>query len=64
MVVEKVIKIVSRCPSSYGLEPWFILVIKESKIRQELYPFINYRSQVLNCSHLFLVLYNQARRIF
>ncbi|RHZ37621.1 nitroreductase family protein [endosymbiont GvMRE of Glomus versiforme] len=55
-LVEKVIKIACRAPSWYGLEPWFILVISNQKIKQELYPLFQQQKQVLACSHLFLIL--------
>ncbi len=55
-LVEKVIKIACRAPSWYGLEPWFILAIGGEKIKQDLYPFFNQQKQVIDCSHLFLIL--------
>ncbi|RHZ37024.1 nitroreductase family protein [endosymbiont GvMRE of Glomus versiforme] len=55
-LVEKVIKIACRAPSWYGLEPWFILVVSKQKIKQELYPFFHQQKQVIDCSHLFLIL--------
>ncbi|MCE8162764.1 MAG: nitroreductase family protein [Candidatus Moeniiplasma glomeromycotorum] len=56
LLVEKVIKVACRAPSWYGLEPWFIVAVENEKIKQELFPFINSQKQVLECSHLFLIL--------
>jgi nitroreductase len=55
-LIKKIIQIATRAPSWYGLEPWFILVIDKKKIKSELYSFINQQEQILNCSHLFLLL--------
>jgi nitroreductase len=55
-LVEKVIKIACRAPSWYGLEPWFILVIDNKKIKQDLYPLFYQQKQIISCSHLFLIL--------
>lgn len=55
-LVKKVIKIACRAPSWYGLEPWFILVISKPQFKQDLYPFFNQQKQVVDCSHLFLIL--------
>ena len=55
-LVKKVIKIACRAPSWYGLEPWFILVIGKQQVKQDLYPLFNHQKQVIECSHLFLIL--------
>ena len=55
-LIEKITQIATRAPSWYGLEPWFILIIENEKIKGELYPFINQQKQILTCSHLFLLL--------
>ena len=55
-LIKKITQIATRAPSWYGLEPRFILIIENKKIKEELYPFINQQEQILNCSHLFLLL--------
>lgn len=55
-LVKQVIKLACRAPSWYGLEPWFILAIKNQETKRELHALFNHQKQVLNCSHLFLVL--------
>ena len=55
-LIKKVIKIACRAPSWYGLEPCFILAIGKQQIKQDLYLFFNQQKQVIECSHLFLIL--------
>jgi len=55
-LIKKVIKVAYRAPSWYGLEPWFILAIGKQQTKQDLYPFFNQQKQVIECSHLFLIL--------
>ena len=62
-LVEEVIKIACRAPSWFGTEPWFILVIDSEKLKKDLYPLINQQSQVLECSHLFLLFSAKKTRL-
>jgi len=39
-------------PSSYGLQPWLFLVIKNADIKAELKPLSWNQSQITDCSHL------------
>lgn len=55
-LVRKIIRIACRAPSWYGLEPWFILTISKQQVKQDLYPLFNHQKQVIECSHLFLIL--------
>lgn len=41
--------------SSYGLQPFNILVVKSEYIRQKLLPFAFGQNKVLNCSHLVIL---------
>lgn len=51
-----ILKSINQCPSSFGLEPWKVVVIKNQKIKLEIQKFCNNQKQVANCSHLFVVL--------
>ncbi|MGL5268499.1 MAG: nitroreductase family protein [Spiroplasma sp.] len=46
----------NQCPSSFGLEPWKILVIKNQKLKAEIQKFCDNQQQVTTCSHLLVVL--------
>jgi nitroreductase len=39
-------------PSSYGLQPWKLIVITDQKMREKLFPATWSQRQVLDCSHL------------
>lgn len=51
-----ILKSANQCPSSFGLEPWKILVIKNQKVKEEIQKFCDNQEQVSSCSHLFIVL--------
>ncbi|MEN9877080.1 MAG: hypothetical protein RLZZ158_119 [Cyanobacteriota bacterium] len=43
-------------PSSYGLQPWKFLVIKDAALKAELRPHSWNQSQITDCSHLVVLL--------
>jgi nitroreductase len=43
-------------PSSYGLQPWHFLVIRNMEIRSQLRPHSWNQSQITDCSHLVVLL--------
>ena len=43
-------------PSSYGLQPWKFLVIRDPDLRQQLRPESWNQSQITDCSHLVVML--------
>lgn len=54
--INDILNYVRHVPSSYGLEPWKILVISNPKIKSQLQPIVNNQQQVTTCSHLFILL--------
>ncbi|MDQ7983212.1 MAG: nitroreductase family protein [Spiroplasma sp.] len=51
------------CPSSFGLEPWKVLVIKNQTLKAELQKFCFNQIQVTSCSH-FLVILTCKKKMF
>lgn len=47
-------------PSSYGLQPWKFLVIRDPQLRSELRPSSWNQSQITDCSHLVVLLRRRA----
>lgn len=41
-------------PSSYGLQPYKVIVIESEAIKKELLPYSYGQEKVVNCSHLFI----------
>lgn len=54
--ISDILNYVRHTPSSYGLEPWKILVISNPQIKTQLQPIVNNQRQVSTCSHLFILL--------
>jgi nitroreductase len=42
-------------PSSFGLQPWHFLIVKDTAIREKLRPISWDQSQITDCSHLFVL---------
>lgn len=59
--INDILNYVHHIPSSYGLEPWKIVVINNKKMQRKLQPMINNQTQVSNCSHLFILLSNSGQ---
>lgn len=51
-----ILKSANHCPSSFGLEPWKILVIKNQELKIKIQEFCDNQRQVVECSHLFIIL--------
>lgn len=49
-------------PSSFGLEPWHFVVIKDKKIKKALKPACYDQLQVTTCSHFIIILYRKAEQ--
>lgn len=54
--IASLLETTSRCPSSFGLEPWKVLVISNPEIKAKLEPFCDNQKQITTCSHLFVIL--------
>lgn len=48
-------------PSSFGLEPWYFLVIESDKVKKALKGAILNQPQVATCSHLVILLSRKAK---
>lgn len=51
-----------KSPSSFGLEPWYFVVINDEKIKQQLKPICYEQKQISTCSDLIIVLYRKAKQ--
>lgn len=58
--INEILEAARHSPSSYGCEPWHILVISNDTVKEELFPFIGKQPQVLKASHLFILLSYKA----
>ena len=50
--VNKLLDLIRLAPSSFNIQPWKILVIKDATLKQQLLPVSYNQSQVATCSHL------------
>ena len=50
--LETILKAIQLSPSSYGLQPYHILVITDADIRKELQPASWNQSQIVDASHM------------
>ncbi len=50
-------------PSSFGLQPWRFLVVRDPELRAKLQPLANGQAQVVDCSHyvIFCIVKNMGR---
>lgn len=58
--IADIIEAARHAPSAFGIEPWRLVIISNDAIKNQLYPLIWSQKQVLNASHLFLILTNKA----
>lgn len=49
-----------KSPSSFGMEPWYFVVITDAKIKQQLKSACYEQQQITSCSDLIIVLYRKA----
>lgn len=61
--VQKLIDSFLLTPSSYGIEPWKLLVITDPEIRKDLRSHSWNQSQIEDCSHLFVFLHKKEIKI-
>ncbi|WP_338981728.1 nitroreductase family protein [Spiroplasma endosymbiont of Eupeodes luniger] len=57
--INEILEAARHSPSAFGSEPWHLIVVSNNKVKQELHPLIWKQKQVLNASHLFLILTNK-----
>lgn len=50
--VERILEAVRLAPSSMGLQPYTVLVIKDAELKKQLLPIANNQQQVVDASHL------------
>jgi len=52
--IELLKKAIQLTPTSYGLQPFKILIIKDKEIRRKLLPHSYFQKQIIEASHLFI----------
>ncbi len=50
--VERILEAIRLAPSSMGLQPYTVLVIKDPKIKNQILPIANNQQQIVDSSHL------------
>jgi nitroreductase / dihydropteridine reductase len=50
--VEKILEAIRLAPSSMGLQPYTVLVIKDAELKKQILPIANNQQQVVDASHL------------
>jgi nitroreductase len=50
--VERVLEAIRLAPSSMGLQPYTVLVIKDAELKKQILPIANNQQQVVDASHL------------
>ncbi len=50
--VERILEAIRLAPSSMGLQPYTVLVIKNAEIKKQILPIANNQQQIIDCSHL------------
>ena len=53
---EEILECARRSPSSFGMEPWRFLVIRDPALRQQLRPACWDQAQITDCSELVVIL--------
>ncbi len=54
-VVNELVEAVRLTPSSYGLQPYKLIVVSSDKVKEQLLPFAMGQTKVRDCSHLFVL---------
>lgn len=57
--VNELLEMIRYAPSSFNIQPWKIIVIKDQAIKDKLLPFSWNQPQVANCSHLLVFCANK-----
>ncbi|MEO7962189.1 MAG: nitroreductase family protein [Ginsengibacter sp.] len=50
--VERILEAIRLAPSSMGLQPYTVLVIKDAEIKKQILPIANNQQQIIESSHL------------
>ena len=50
--VERILEAIRLAPSSMGLQPYTVLVIKDAELKKQILPIANNQQQVVDASHL------------
>lgn len=50
--IEKLFKLIHNAPSSFNIQPWKIMVIKDKTMKEKLFPVSWNQPQITSCSHL------------
>ncbi len=50
--VERILEAIRLAPSSMGLQPYTVLVIKDTKVKNQILPIANNQQQIVDSSHL------------
>jgi nitroreductase len=56
--MQTLIEIFRLTPSSFGLQPWKLIVISNDQLKHELLPHSRNQQQVVDCSHLLVLCAN------
>ena len=54
--INFILEVARKSPSSFGMEPWKFLVIKNKELKEKLKPFCWNQEQITSCSYLVVVL--------
>ncbi len=50
--IEKLFELIRNAPSSFNIQPWKIMVIKDKTMKEKLFPVSWNQPQITSCSHL------------
>lgn len=50
--IEIILEAIRLAPSSYGLQPYTVIIIEDAKMRKEIQPIANNQPQFVECSHI------------
>ncbi|MEK6812938.1 MAG: NAD(P)H-dependent oxidoreductase [Nanoarchaeota archaeon] len=57
-IPEEIIKVlfefIRLAPSSWNLQPWTIIVVKDQQLKEQLAPAAHHQAQITSCSHLLI----------
>lgn len=53
--IDELIEVFMLTPSSFGLQPWKIIEVKDEELRKQLLPYSWNQSQIVDASHLFVL---------
>jgi len=57
--IDYILEAGRQSPSSFGMEPWYFVVISDATMKQQLKPFCYDQQQITSCSDLVIVLYRK-----